>query len=253
MMLTSLLILFLSIQLSCSGNMPDKSKAGISITAPAARLDSLCSSYFNLLGGQTSKPDYDEFKKALTGFLDLKAQNKIRKNILTIIDLSKSCNLERMWIIDLTKMKVVHLSLVAHGKNSGSEFASHFSNNFSSLESSLGFYLTGEIFTSSHGMSLALDGVEPGINDKARERGIIIHGASYVSKEFIKKYGILGRSFGCPAIPLEDHEKIIRLIAGKSCIYIHYPDHQYLVSSRMFTVEPALRGMSILSDEQSDN
>jgi hypothetical protein len=248
MLLTNFLALILSLHLIGPGNMPEREKAVIPVTSVAA-IESFSTNYFRLLKSQSSKPDYEVFKKALRGFLDLKAENKIKKNILTIIDFSLSSSLDRMWIIDLAKMEVVHLSLVAHGQNSGLEFASRFSNNNSSHQSSLGFYLTGDIVYGGHGMSLTLDGQEPGINDNARERGIIIHGAYYVSRDFIRQYGRLGRSFGCPAIPMEDHEKIINLISGKSCVYIHYPDNKYQSSSRMLKDESAIQGMSILSNE----
>jgi hypothetical protein len=196
-----------------------------------------------MIRSEVSKPDYEVFKKALTGFLNLKADNNIKKNILTIIDFSLSSTLYRMWIIDMNKLEVIHTSLVAHGKNSGEEFASHFSNSPSSYQSSLGFYITGGTYIGKHGISLILDGVEPGINDNARERAIVMHGADYVSRAFIQDYGRLGRSFGCPSIPLEDHEKIINLLSGRSCIYIHYPDKNYLTMSRMFANEATLKGM----------
>jgi hypothetical protein len=245
------LILFLCM-ISLS-NKPEKIIANPTASAEKTNIDGFCSNFFSLLGEEASKPDYEVFKKALTGFLNLKAEDKIKKNILSIIDFSISSKLERLWIIDMYKMEVVHHTLVAHGKNSGVEFASHFSNTPNSCQSSLGFYITGEIFYSQHGMSLTLDGVEPGINDKARERGIIMHGANYVSKDFINRYGLLGRSFGCPAIPMEDHEKIITMLAGKTCIYIHYPDQHYQNSSRLFTPETALHGMSLFLSELSDN
>ncbi|HBC78586.1 MAG TPA: hypothetical protein DEO60_09780 [Bacteroidales bacterium] len=197
-----------------------------------------------MLRSESSKPEYEVFKEALTGFFNLKAANNIKSNILTIIDFSISSVFERMWIIDMNKMEVVHVSLVAHGRNSGDEFADSFSNSPSSYKSSLGFYLTGETYIGKHGLSLYLDGTEPGINDKARERAIVMHGADYVSREFIKQYGRLGRSFGCPSIPMEDHEKIINMLSGRSCIYIHSRDDKYLNSSRMFGMETALEGMS---------
>jgi hypothetical protein len=243
------LALILFLQLFFFVNLPEKTVAYSLVKTSTSTLDSISSVYFSLLKGRVSKPDYEVFKEAFTGFLDLKAENKLRKNILTIIDFSKSCNLERMWIIDMAKMEVVTLSLVAHGVNSGVEFASRFSNIPSSLQSSIGFFVTGGIFFTTHGMSLILDGAEPGINDKARERGIIMHGATYVSKEFIRQYGTLGRSFGCPAIPMDDHERIIKLLSDKSCIYIHYHDPQYFVSSQLLKVETAIQGMSVLSAE----
>lgn len=249
MKFTKPLLLIFFLQLLFFVYLPEKTSAYAIVKTSTTTLDSISSTCFNLLKCGVPKPDYAVFKKAFTGFLDLKAENRVKKNILTIIDFSKSCNLERMWIIDVVKMEVVYLSLVAHGKNSGVEFASRFSNIPSSLQSSIGFFVTGGIFISNHGMSLTLDGAEPGINDKARERGIIMHGATYVSKDFIRQYGTLGRSFGCPAIPMEDHETIIRLLAGQSCIYIYYPDPQYDVSSHMLKAETAIHGMSVLSAE----
>jgi hypothetical protein len=246
------LVLVIFLYMFSWGNMPEKISASATASSGNVSLDDFSSTLFSLLGGESSKPDYKVFKEALTGFLNLKVENKIRKNFLTIIDFSISSTLERMWIIDMNKMEVVHLTLVAHGKNSGVEFASQFSNTPNSNQSSLGFYITGEIFNSQHGMSLLLDGAEPGINDKVRERGIIMHSAFYVSKDFIRRYGVLGRSFGCPAIPMEDHEKIITMLAGKSCIYIYSPDGDYQTNSRMFTTGTALQGMSLFLNELPD-
>jgi len=216
------------------------------LTGPASteRFDDYCTLYFSLLRSEVSRPDYEVFKRALTGFFNLKAGNNIEKNILTIIDFSLSSKLDRMWIIDMNNMEVVHTSLVAHGRNSGDEFACSFSNTPSSCQSSLGFYLTGETYIGQNGLSLRLEGVEPGINDRARERAIVMHGADYVSRDFIQQYGRLGRSFGCPSIPLEDHENIIRMLSGRSCLYIDFPDDKYLGRSDMFTMETALDGMS---------
>jgi hypothetical protein len=242
--LTSLIILSLCLSLIIAGYKPDKSKESLPGFSNTERIESYCIKYYSQLRSEASKPDYGVFKKALIGFFNLKAGNNIEKNILTIIDFSISSRLDRMWIIDMNKMEVVHVSLVAHGRNSGGEFASSFSNSPSSYQSSLGFYLTGGTYIGKHGLSLCLDGVEPGINDKARERAIVIHGADYVSRDFIQRYGRLGRSYGCPSIPLEDHEKIINILSGRSCIYIYFPDDKYLSSSAMITMETAIEGMS---------
>jgi len=242
--LTSFIILSLCLPLIIAGYKPDKSKETLPGSSSTERIDSYCTTFYSLLRSEASKPDYEVFKKALTGFFNLKAGNNIEKNILTIIDFSISSRLDRMWIIDMNKMEVAHISLVAHGRNSGEEFAASFSNSPSSYQSSLGFYLTGETYIGKHGLSLSLDGVEPGINDKARERAIVVHGADYVSRDFIQRYGRLGRSYGCPSIPMEDHEKIINLLSGRSCMYIHFPDYKYLSSSAMFTLETALEGIS---------
>jgi len=238
-----LFVLMLLLYVLISGYLPDNGKASAPSPALEARMESYCSVFFGLLNSDVAKPDYEVFKKAFTGFLNLRAANRIRKNLLTIIDFSLSSNLDRMWIVDMNEMKVVHANLVAHGNRSGEEYASHFSNLPASHQSSLGFYLTDNTYSGSHGLSLILEGVEPGINDRARERAIVMHGADYVSRKFIQAYGRLGRSFGCPSIPLEDHENIIRMLAGGSCLYIYYPDDNYLKNTRLLAAESAVKGI----------
>lgn len=244
-----LFVLLLSVPLISSASILNNSTMCTSDSSYRVNLDSYYSSFYNRLRSDVSMPDYEVFKKALTGFFNLKAENNIKNNILTIIDFSSSSNLERMWIIDMKKMQIVHFNLVAHGRNSGDEFANHFSNTPSSNQSSLGFYLTDSIYYGKHGMSLYLDGVEPEINDKARERAIVMHSADYVSSDFIHNYGRLGRSLGCPSIPMLDHEKIISMLSGRSCIFIYYPDDKYQTNSRMLNKETALAGMHLLLDE----
>ena len=116
----------------------------------------------------------------------LSVSEKVKNNILTIVDFSLSSTQERMWVIDMKNQKVLLKSLVAHGRNSGLEYAKDFSNTNESFKSSLGFYITGETYTGKHGLSLRLDGMEYGINDNARNRAVVVHGADYVSKSFIK-------------------------------------------------------------------
>jgi len=207
--------------------------------------------FYNALGADSPKPGYQVFANALTGFFNLKAGEKIKNNLLTIIDFSLSSTVERMWIIDMARMKVVNYSLVAHGRNSGDEYPKEFSNRPSSNQSSLGFYLTDDIYYGKHGMSLYLDGIEPDVNDKARERSIVIHGADYVSRDFIKSAGRLGRSFGCPSIPMENHEEIISSLSGRSCVYIYYPDEKYLSTSTLLDMEKVPEGISCLVNETS--
>jgi len=247
--LPSPIILLLCHFFIITGTLPEKSSETHSEFTSYDKIDSFCTTYFQTLRSESTKPDYEVFKKALTGFFNLKATNNIKKNFLTVIDFSISSKLDRMWIIDMNKIEVIHACLVAHGQNSGEEFASHFSNSPSSNKSSLGFYLTGGTYTGKHGLSLYLDGVESGINDNARERAIVMHGADYVSRDFIRMYGRLGRSFGCPSIPMTDHEKIINLLSGRSCMYIHHPDNGYQTSSGLLSVETALRGLSTFLNE----
>jgi hypothetical protein len=171
------------------------------------------------------------FRSALKGYFNLQEKKMLANNILTIVDYSKSCNQKRFFVIDLQQKKVVYKSLVAHGRNSGATFAKDFSNKHASMKSSLGFFVTGETFNGQHGNSLRLDGVETNINDNARDRGIIIHAADYVSDGFVKKYGRLGRSLGCPALPNHLNDSIINLIKDKSCVFVYYPDRTYLKKS----------------------
>lgn len=207
---------------------------------------------YNELGSELGKPDFSVFSNAITGFFILKENGDVDKNLITIIDFSLSSNDERLWIVDVNKMKIVHKSLVAHGRNSGELFAHQFSNIVSSYQSSLGFYLTSNIYYGKHGLSLLLDGMEPGINDKARERAIVMHSADYVSEDFIKRNGRLGRSHGCPAIPMVDHKKIINMIAGRSCLYIYHPDAGYHANSEMLIHDKAQAGMVKFFSESPD-
>lgn len=171
-------------------------------------------------------PEIKSFTQALKGFYLLKEQGKVKKDILTIIDFSLSSNVKRLWVIDLNTKTILFNSLVAHGRNTGEEFANSFSNTNSSNKSSLGFYLTGEVYNGKHGKSLKLDGLERGVNDNARPRGIVVHAADYVSESFIKNNHRLGRSQGCPALPEELSEEIISVIKDKSCLYIYHPSRQ---------------------------
>jgi hypothetical protein len=174
----------------------------------------------------TTVPSLESFEIAYNGYENLKSQNKIQNSILTIIDFSLSSTQKRLWVLDMETNKVLFHTLVAHGKNSGEEFATIFSNKSESFKSSLGFYLTAELYSGKHGTSLKLDGVEKGVNDNARDRAIVIHGADYVSENFIKNYGRLGRSQGCPALPNDLSNKIISQIKNKSVLFIFHPSRK---------------------------
>lgn len=201
------------------------------------------SCFYNELGDGSAKPDSAVFKQAITGFFNLKATHDVESNMLTIIDFSLSSAVERMWVVDISNMKIVHKSLVSHGRNSGELYARQFSNTPSSFQSSLGFYTTGGVYIGKHGKSLILNGMEPGINDNARERAIVMHSADYVSNDFIERYGRLGRSQGCPAIPIFNHEKIISMLSGGSCLFIYHPDVTYHNNTEMLIQDKAYEGM----------
>jgi hypothetical protein len=159
----------------------------------------------------------------------------INDRVITIIDFTKPSNLERLFVIDLVKGEVIYKSLVAHGENSGENYATSFSNATDSHQSSLGYYLTGKSYVGRHGHSLLLDGLEKGINDNARNRAVVIHGAAYVSQRFIKSNGRLGRSFGCPALPEETASEIIETIQEKSLLFIYSFDRNYCMNSSFFS------------------
>lgn len=174
----------------------------------------------------------DAMKYALTGYAALNEAGKIlQKDIITIVDFSKPSTQERLFVINLRTKSVIAKSLCAHGRNSGEIFAEKFSNNAESYQSSLGFYIANETYDGKHGYSLRLDGEEAGINDNARDRGVVVHGADYVSKSFINNTGRLGRSQGCPALPMDMYQKIISLIKGGSCFFIYHPNNYYRTHS----------------------
>lgn len=178
-------------------------------------------------------PAYDLFQRALVGYYELQNASKLSsKGILTLIDFRRSANQKRLWVIDLKNRRLLYHSLTAHGRNSGDVFARNFSNTPNSNQSSLGFYVTGKTYFGKHGISLKLHGVEAGINDKAEARAIVMHGAAYVSDSYIKKFGRLGRSFGCPAVPMELHKEIIPTLAEGTCLFIYYPDPGYISKTK---------------------
>src|SRR5690606_26105714 len=170
----------------------------------------------------------EAFSKALSGY---EAITHRKKNLLTIIDFTKPSTEERMFVLDVPNQKVLFRTIVSHGRNSGDNYATQFSNKHGSFQSSLGFYLTGETYMGGNGYSLYIDGLEKDINDQARARAVVIHGADYCSKEFIRKTGRLGRSYGCPALPRELNEEIINTIKGGSLLYIYAEDEQYAMNS----------------------
>jgi hypothetical protein len=174
------------------------------------------------------------FDKAITGLNCLLLKGKLKRNdVISIIDFSQSSNSKRLYIIDLKKEQVLFNTYVAHGRNSGEEYAYIFSNKENSFQSSLGFYITDKTYKGNHGISLRLKGVEVGINDSAEQRGIVIHGANYVAQDFIKKNGRLGRSLGCPAVSEEMCLPVINATKNGTCIFIYKSDQNYSTNSAL--------------------
>ena len=180
------------------------------------------------------KLNFEVFEKAFLGFQNLKKSRKLVSSakLLSICDFSLSSNRKRLWVIDLDEKKVLFNTLVAHGKGTGEEFATNFSNTEDSHQSSLGFYVTEQTYNGDNGYSMRLFGMDRGYNDAALERCIVMHGANYVSENFIKSEKRLGRSWGCPAVSREMAQPIINKIKNGTCLFIYYPDEKYLASSK---------------------
>lgn len=169
---------------------------------------------------------------AYKGYAQLAARGAVRNNTLTVVDFSQSSRKKRMYIIDMEREEVLLNTYVAHGKNSGLDYATRFSNRMSSLQSSLGFYRTANTYFGKHGLSLRLEGLERGYNDKAMERAIVVHGANYIG-EHRKNSGYNGRSFGCPAVPAHQSKKVINWIKEGSVLFIYHPSNGYLHGSKL--------------------
>lgn len=176
---------------------------------------------------------HEVFQLALKGHNKLEAEGRLNNpDVLTIVDFSQTSKNKRMYVIDINQQKLLFNTLVAHGRNTGGEYAQHFSNENGTHKSSLGFYVTkNNNMGSSVGFSLIIEGIEKGFNDNAVSRQIILHGANYATEDFINKNGRLGRSFGCPALPPELIKPVVDVIENGSCLFIYYPDTNYLSKS----------------------
>lgn len=176
----------------------------------------------------------EAFEYAWKGYNTLLEKNIIQKSgIITICDFSQSSRRKRMYLIDVENFKLLLQTHVAHGRNSGREFATHFSNKAQSHQSSLGFYITRDTYWGGHGLALKIDGLEPGINDKAERRKIVVHGSRYVGSDYLQFSKYIGRSFGCPAIPSKQSNEIINTIKNGTCFFIYHPTKKYKEASKI--------------------
>lgn len=189
-------------------------------------------SIYEELNGE-SKPDFELFEMAYLGYIDLKLSGLIRsdKEILSIIDFRLPSSKKRLWVIDISKKEILYHTLVAHGENSGGEYALNFSNTSNSHQSSLGFYKTQETYYGKNGLSLRLQGLERRFNSNARDRYVVLHGADYATQEYLDKHGKLGNSEGCPAVPMGIHKEIIEVTKEGTCLFIYFPDLKYIEGS----------------------
>ncbi len=189
------------------------------------------SNLYSKLDLQSLGLSYKAMQYAYKGYEILKQKGVLRNgSILTVVDFSQSSRKKRMYIIDVDAEKVLHHTYVAHGRNSGLDMATQFSNTPESLQSSLGFYVTKQTYIGKHGLSLRLEGKDKGFNCKAEARAVVLHGADYIGNHRVKS-GYNGRSFGCPAVPRAESQKIINWIKDGTCLFIFHPSNSYLHGS----------------------
>jgi hypothetical protein len=204
----------------------------IAAKAEMKRVIRTATSIYNEMDLQDSGLSEKAFEYGWMGYYKLQKRGMLHNtNILTICDFSQSSSSERMYVIDVRSRKLLYRTFVAHGINSGEEYANSFSNSDESCKSSLGFYVTSNTYFGSNGLSLRIQGVDRGFNDHAARRNIVIHGATYVSLRILHKYGVMGTTFGCPAIPAEMTDQIIPAVKNGSCFFIYYPSQKYLTHS----------------------
>jgi hypothetical protein len=177
-------------------------------------------------------PRREVLELALTAYECGEREQRFRRPTLTIIDYSLPSNEPRLWVIDIVTREILYHELVAHGERSGQTLAVAFSNEIGSHQSSLGLFRTDEVYIGAFGYSLRLTGLEPGINDNARQRAIVVHGLADVSREFAAQWGTISTSWGCLALQQDVTVPIIDSISGGSAVFAYYPDTQWLRDSR---------------------
>jgi len=210
------------------------SKITSSPSSRSVTSSSLLLGLYNMLSLDSLGLSAEAFKEAITGFENLRnAGTVLNSTVLSIVDFSLPSFKKRLFVIDMENGKLLFNTLVAHGRNSGQIYATRFSNRNRSLESSIGFYLTGETYFGQNGYSLRLLGMEQGFNDNAYSRGIVIHPADYVNDEISRIYGRLGRSEGCPAIPSDIHRAVIETIKNGTCLFVYGKDKRYAIRSKL--------------------
>jgi hypothetical protein len=186
-----------------------------------------------ILSSQTSDLNPQVAKLAVIAYNKAKQRGLVHRPVLTVIDYSKPSTEKRLWVVDMSTNRVLYRELVAHGKNSGGNYATRFSDRAGSLESSIGTYVTSSSpYQGEHGTSLRINGLEHGFNDNAASRAVVVHGAPYVSESFARQYGRLGLSWGCPALNPDVVKPVINEIKGGSVVFAYYPDKHWLSSSQ---------------------
>lgn len=221
-MILSVLILMAAIPVAVALLPSSRLTAGEA--SPGTEESDACLDLYNELN-LNGTVHYDAFAEAVAGYGLIRDRSK---DVLVVIDYTKPSSEKRMCVINMAEKKVLFQTYVAHGRNSGLKYATSFSNTPGSHQSSLGFYVTENTYQGRNGYSLILHGIEKGINDRARERAIVIHGAEYCNPDIISSSGRLGRSHGCPALPTEVNKPVIDSIKEGAVVYIYAGDEEYL-------------------------
>jgi len=212
-----------AVALAAAGSMTGLARAGSS-SAPVPSAEAFA-------GVQSL--DNRVLRLALGAVACARTSGQVRNDrLLTVIDYSKASTQPRLWVLDLEHEQVLFEELVAHGRGSGENFATRFSNADGSHQTSLGLFRTADTYVGGNGYSLRLDGLEAGFNDRARERAIVMHGAPYVSDDNVRAVGRLGRSHGCPALRPSIARSVIDTIKQGSLVFAYYPDKHWLQGSR---------------------
>lgn len=188
-------------------------------------------SLFSGLAGSAPNLDPEVLRYALMATRCAVRNGESYPDRLAVIDFSLPSSEERLWIFDLRQRSLIIRDLVAHGRNSGGLESTRFSNVEGSHQSSIGLFRAAESYRGKHGYSLRLDGLEPGFNDHARQRAIVIHGADYVDPSWIDTYGRIGRSLGCPAVREEISHQVVDSLKGGQLVFKYYPDEEWLSRS----------------------
>ncbi|RYZ23293.1 MAG: murein L,D-transpeptidase catalytic domain family protein [Chitinophagaceae bacterium] len=211
----------------------EDSSARTDATAVATNMASIAATAYGQLGLDALGLSKEAFIYAYKGLQNLTAQGAVvNQDVLTVIDFSQSSAKKRMYIVDLKEMKVLFNTYVAHGKNSGLQYAERFSNQNESLQSSLGFYVTKGTYMGKHGISLRLSGKEAGWNSNAEARAVVLHGAEYIGSGRADA-AYMGRSWGCPAVPQAQVKTVINLIKDGTALFIYHPTQKYISSSKL--------------------
>lgn len=208
------------------------------LCAPLAAHASVTDSYFNSLTRVSPGLEQEVLRHALAAMQCAVNNGAAPARRLAVIDYSQPSTERRLWLFDLEKRRLILRDFVAHGRRSGENFATEFSNTLGSYQSSLGLFRTAESYRGKHGYSLRMDGLEPGFNDLARERAIVIHAADYVNPALVQSQGRIGRSLGCPAVRPEIARMVIDQLKGGQFMFAWYPDEGWMRSSAYLNCKP---------------